>query len=78
MKIDNHKETNLKKVNLKKKILSSQEKPKSKKKWPQKWVFEGFDKNLIHPYVPFLLQYVSPNGILTFCRIQIFGKNLAL
>ena len=67
MKIDNHKETNLKKVNLKKKSCRARRSQKVKRNGPKKWFFEGFDKNLIHPYIPFLLQYVSPNGTLTFC-----------
>ena len=38
----------------------------------------GFDKNLIHSYVRFLLKYESTNGLLTSCKKYMFEKNLVL
>ena len=38
----------------------------------------GFDKNLIHSYVRFLLEYESTNGLLTSCKKYMFEKNLVL
>ena len=41
--------------------------------------FLGFLKNLIHSDIyAFLLQYESVNGLATFCKNKILGKNLVL
>ena len=48
-------------------------------KSPQNDVFWGYSKNLIHSDIhDFLLQHESVNGLLTFCKKSILGKNLVL
>ena len=45
-------------------------------KLTQKWGFWSFDINLINSYVLFLFEYKSANGLLTFFKDYICGKNL--
>ena len=54
-----------------------QESPKNSKIAPQSG-FWGFDKNLIHVYVLFILYYESTSSLLTFCENHMPGKNFVL
>ena len=48
-------------------------------KSPKNEVFRAVKKSYPLGYIyAFLLQYESVNGILTFCKNKIFGKNLVL
>ena len=46
---------------------------------PHKMRFLGFQQNFINSDIyAFLLQHGSVNGLLTFCKNKMFGKNLVL
>ena len=51
---------------------------KKSKQMTQNRGFEDFDKNLIHPYVLFLIEYESTNDLITLYKNHISSKNLVL
>ena len=77
MKLDNHKDNHSKAQFLKKSQYGRVMREQKVQKMVQKWGFWGFDNSRMYSYVPFLLEYVSANGILTLWRNHMSGKNLA-
>ena len=57
-----------------KKVMTGEEGPKSLKN-AKKWGYQCFDQNFMQSYVLFFLEY---EGLLTFCKHRLSGKNLVL
>ena len=57
-----------------KKVMMGEESPKSLKN-AKKWGYQCFDQNFMQSYVLFFLEY---EGLLTFCKHRLPGKNLVL
>ena len=68
MKLDNDRLTTVTEPDFWKKIPDGSAGLKKVPKIVQKSYSWGFDKNLIHLCVLFVLEYESANGLLTFCQ----------